>query len=112
MAILKNIHEAGFVYNDLKLDNLLFDFDLMNVEDLNTTNIDIFEKMNINIIDYGFATPYLEKLTKRHIIVSNIGTFRGNIVFSSVNQLNFKTTSRRDDIISLFYLLIYLLHDG
>jgi len=29
-----------------------------------------------------------------------------------VHQLKFQTTSRRDDIISLFYLLINLLHDG
>ena len=39
-------------------------------------------------------------------------TFHGNVVFSSLNQLKFHATSRRDDLISLFYLLIYLLKQG
>ena len=35
-------------------------------------------------------------------------SFRGNLMFSSVNALCMKTTSRRDDLISLFYYLAYL----
>lgn len=38
--------------------------------------------------------------------------FRGNIMFASPNQLNFRTTSRRDDLISLVYLMIYMLNQG
>ena len=34
----------------------------------------------------------------------------GNMMFASVNAFNFKPTSRRDDLISLSYLLIYLLN--
>ena len=33
-------------------------------------------------------------------------------MFSSPNQLDFKSTSRRDDLISLFYMLVYILHEG
>ena len=57
--ILEKIHRAGFVYNDLKLDNLLLDPDI-NEEYLFTTEDNIFETVNINIIDFGFATPYLD----------------------------------------------------
>ena len=34
------------------------------------------------------------------------------MIFASLNQLNFQMTSRRDDLISLCYLLIYLLNKG
>jgi hypothetical protein len=39
-------------------------------------------------------------------------SFKGSLLFSSINQLNFLKTSRRDDMMSMFYLLIYLLHRG
>ena len=38
--------------------------------------------------------------------------FRGNMEFASPNQMKFYTTSRRDDLISLFYLMIYMLKRG
>ena len=34
--------------------------------------------------------------------------FKGNLMFSSSHAMDFKTTSRRDDVISLFYFLVYL----
>ena len=33
----------------------------------------------------------------------------GNMAFGSVNAMNFKSVSRRDDLISLTYLLVYLI---
>lgn len=33
-------------------------------------------------------------------------------MFASPNQLNFKSTSRRDDLISLVYLMVYVLNRG
>ena len=35
--------------------------------------------------------------------------FQGNLAFSSLNAFNETSLSRRDDLISLFYLLIYLV---
>lgn len=37
--------------------------------------------------------------------------FRGNILFSSVNQLEFRPTSRKDDLTSLSYLLLFLFNN-
>ena len=37
--------------------------------------------------------------------------FQGNLLFSSVSQMKFLKTSRRDDFISLFYMIVYLLND-
>jgi hypothetical protein len=41
-----------------------------------------------------------------------VDTFRGNMIFSSSNQLRFFNTSRRDDLVSLCYLMIYLIRRG
>jgi len=44
-----------------------------------------------------------------HIKNSKVQYFEGNLVFASKNAFNLQTLSRRDDVISLAYLLIYLL---
>lgn len=53
------MHDCGLVYNDLKLDNLMFDFDTFENRKLSINDDDLFEKTHINIVDFGFATPYL-----------------------------------------------------
>ena len=45
---LKQVHDSGYVYNDLKSDNLLLNF---NCKDLDL----------INLIDFGFATKFEDK---------------------------------------------------
>ena len=75
-------------------------------------NKDIFATQNVNLIDFGLATPYLKDDGKTHVKKTLVNNFQGNIVFSSINQLKFYRTSRRDDIISIFYILVYLLKRG
>ena len=84
----------------------------VDVNHLQTTDEDIFDRINVNIIDFGFATPYLSKGTREHIQKHIIDTYRGNFYFSSINQLRYRSTSRRDDLISLFYLIVYLFSHG
>ena len=79
---------------------------------MKTTDKNIFEDHQVNIIDFGFATRYLDKHTKEHLEKEEIDVFRGNMVFASLNQLKFYSTGRRDDLISLFYLLVYILKNG
>ena len=109
--ILEQIHSAGQVFNDLKLDNLLFDLGV-DVTTLRTTEENIFAKYNVNIIDFGFVCPYVDHESNEHLEKVQLDIFRGNMVFSSINQLKFHSTSRRDDLISLFYLLVYLMKGG
>lgn len=78
-------------------------------EDDETTENNIFENNQVNIVDFGFAKAFKNKSTGEHYDQVNVETFEGNIVYSSPYQLDFKSTSRRDDLISLFYVLIYLL---
>ena len=59
LNIFEKIHDAGYIYNDLKLDNLMLCQDV-DINQMKSGNDDIFENTAINIIDFGFATPYLE----------------------------------------------------
>ena len=109
--ILEKMHSAGYVYNVLKLENLFLDYDV-SLKDLPRNNTDIFDQYNINIKEMDFATRYLDEVTRDHVKKSHLDEYHGNIKFSSLNQLKFHTTSRRDDMISLFYLLVFLFKEG
>lgn len=85
LNLLEGVHYSGYIYNDLKLDNILFDLDVDLAEFDSTGNI--FENININMIDFCFATRYLDKFTKEHIQEGVVDVFRGNMVFASANQL-------------------------
>ena len=67
--------------------------------------------MGINLVDFGFITKYVEGVPKKHIPKQEVQTFKGNIIFSSLSQMKFLSTSRRDDLRSLIYLLIYCFKD-
>ena len=104
--MLQSVHAAGYIYNDLKLDNLMTGY-----QDAFAPEKDL-QDSSIHLVDFGFATRYIDKETKQHISENEVDTFRGNMIFGSLNQLAFKTTSRRDDLISLCYMMIYVLNHG
>ena len=105
--ILEKIHAAGLVYNDLNLDNILLDYGF----EIEKDSKDIFENFEVNLIDMSFSTLYIDKKSLQHVGKKTIDAYRGSVFFSSLNQLKFQTTSRRDDMLSLFYLMIYLFND-
>ena len=66
----------------------------------------------MTVIDFGFATKYFNSEKDMHVSKKLMYVFRGNVEFASLNQMKFHTTSRRDDLISLFFLMIYMLKQG
>jgi len=54
------------VFNDLKLDNILLDYGT-DIKELRTTKENIFEKHNVTLIDFGFATNYIDEEESRHV---------------------------------------------
>lgn len=85
----------------MKLDNILIG-DYQNKEDT---------MHKIRLIDFGFASKYIDK-NGNHIPLTETQVFRSNMIFASVNQFNFYEPSRRDDMMSLCYMLIFMFNRG
>lgn len=83
------------MHGDLKLENIL---------------IGKTDPENIYLIDFGLSTSFKDH-RGNHIKKEYTEQFSGNILFASLNSCRYKTKSRRDDLESLMYILIFLLHD-
>ena len=88
------IHSKDIVYRDVKPENFLFGINDPNV---------------IYIIDFGLCRKYRSSKTGKHILPRYTGSISGTMRFISPNVIKGKHPSRRDDLISLGYVLIYLL---
>jgi serine/threonine protein kinase len=64
LNILEQIHSAGYVYNDLKLDNILLGHGQKLPADCSYGNC--FEDIDLTLVDFGFATRYINKRTRKH----------------------------------------------
>ena len=91
--IIQKVHFQGIIHRDLKPDNILL------------TN-----KNKLNIIDFGFATSYIDSNT--HIKQKENQSIIGSPEFISINIHNGINPSRRDDIESIIYILIFLCDPG
>ena len=100
---LKMVHEAGYCYNDLKLDNIMIG-DATNIPNAH------HQLHKIRIIDFGLVHRIKES-NGYHVKRNKVKHFQGNMIFASKNAFRLKTLGRRDDLISLYYIMLYLL-DG
>ena len=49
---------------------------------------------------------------KEHIDLQKVDMFSGNILWSSLNQMQFNVTSRKDDLMSIAYMSLMLLNSN
>lgn len=84
------LHKLGILHRDIKPDNFIYDI---------TTN-------KFKLIDFGLSKPFISN--NKHIDQKNNNGRCGTMRYMSINAHNKNSLSRRDDMISLSYSLIYL----
>ncbi len=88
---LKHIHNLGYVHRDLKPLNICL------------------KKSVPYLIDFGFSKKIIEK--QKHISEKNIKSIIGSYSFISNNVKNNIEPSRRDDMESMMYILLFMFVD-
>ena len=94
---LEYIHSKNYIHRDIKPQNF--------VNGRKDSNI-------IYIIDFGFAHQYRSSRTGKHIKCIKRNEVTGSVGYLSVNGNEGYEQSRRDDLESLGYMLIFLATDN
>jgi serine/threonine protein kinase len=95
LLIFEFIHNCDIIHRDIKPANIAIGYE---------------EKSKyIYLLDFGLAKKYRSSKTKKHFNFKQGNKLIGNARYSSINAIEGGTQSRRDDLESLGYVLLYLL---
>ncbi|RVX12851.1 Casein kinase 1-like protein HD16 [Vitis vinifera] len=100
LSILEKMHSRGYVHGDVKPENFL-------LGQPSTT-----QEKKLFLVDLGLATKWRDSANGQHVEYDQRpDMFRGTVRYASVHAHLGRTASRRDDLESLAYTLIFL-HRG
>ncbi|KAF3632871.1 putative thioredoxin-related transmembrane protein 2-like [Capsicum annuum] len=98
ISILEKLHSRGYVHGDVKPENFL----------LGPPGTP--DEKKLFLVDLGLATKWCDTSSGRHVEYDQRpDVFRGTVRYASVHAHLGRTGSRRDDLESLAYTLIFLL---
>jgi serine/threonine protein kinase len=100
LSILHSFHTRGYVHGDIKPENFLLGHESTSLQ------------RNLFLVDLGLASQWrLEDNTgEKHILYDQRpDQFRGTVRYASVHAHLGRTLSRRDDLESLAYTILFLL---
>uniref|UniRef100_A0A0D9WDQ8 non-specific serine/threonine protein kinase n=1 Tax=Leersia perrieri TaxID=77586 RepID=A0A0D9WDQ8_9ORYZ len=98
ISILEKMHSKGYVHGDVKPENFL----------LGTPGT--LEEKKLFLVDLGLATRWKDTGSGDHVEYDQRpDIFRGTVRYASVHAHLGRTGSRRDDLESLAYTLVFLL---
>ena len=93
LCSLEALHHRGYIHRDIKPDNFMVGVDNM-----------------IYLIDFGLAQRFRDPMTDMHIPPTTGHSLVGTIRYTSINSHIGLQQSRRDDLESFAYTLVFLLN--
>lgn len=97
LSTLRIVHESGFIHSDIKPENILLGLPASPEEHMSF------------LMDFGFSSSFIDPHTKRHTKMRKHGSCLGTPRYASLNVHKGYTLSRRDDLESVAYMLIFLM---
>lgn len=92
IEILQSIHNKHILHRDVKADNLMYDIN-----------------NHLHLIDFGLSTCFINVETKEHKEMKTTTNLIGTPTFLSTHGHRLCELSRRDDLESVGYMMIYLI---